>query len=403
MDLFISEIKRQFTTKKCISYIGIAVTLAVLWSWFIVGGKTIGFLGNATYPGLRGIEAIEASAKDKNVYAGEMTEDIFERSGRVFLDSIQDEYEIVISDELLQMAVYADKLVMQDYYLRTILGRDLVSYGELQEDFGQHFYEGENLYYENLIPLNTKNQSEEKLASKMWSDVEKPYTYYGGFEVWSEGIEHIQLFGFVLLMMVTFFASGIIAKDKESGLDEIISTTRGGRKSLLAAKILIPILMGTFIYAVGMGLYIFILKYMLPTNALETSIQLSMTSVLPYTLGQMMRSMLAFGLIGTITISAFTTFISSRSNKASVAMMITVLILIGGFILAIQMDLNNPILEWIHLSLPGSLMFSYSKFYSIPILSVLGKAVLAFDLNVWISIILIFICLGLTSWKYVRR
>lgn len=403
MDLFISEIKRQFTTKKCISYIGIAVTLAVLWSWFIVGGKTIGFLGNATYPGLRGIEAIEASAKDKNVYAGEMTEDIFERSGRVFLDSIQDEYEIAISDELLQMAVYADKLVMQDYYLRTILGRDLVSYGELQEDFGQHFYEGENLYYENLIPLNTKNQSEEKLASKMWSDVEKPYTYYGGFEVWSEGIEHIQLFGFVLLMMVTFFASGIIAKDKESGLDEIISTTRGGRKSLLAAKILIPILMGTFIYAVGMGLYIFILKYMLPTNALETSIQLSMTSVLPYTLGQMMRSMLAFGLIGTITISAFTTFISSRSNKASVAMMITVLILIGGFILAIQMDLNNPILEWIHLSLPGSLMFSYSKFYSIPILSVLGKAVLAFDLNVWISIILIFICLGLTSWKYVRR
>lgn len=404
MDIFISEIKRQFTIKRLISYIGIVVVLAVLWSWFIVGGATIGFLGKASYPGLSGIEAIEASAKDQNVYSGKMTEGIFELSGRVFLDSIaNDEDEILINDELLQLVVYVDKLVMQDYYLRTILGKDLVSYEELPDDFGHHFYEGENLYYENLILLNTTNQSEEKLASKMWSNVERPYTYYGGFEIWRDGIEHIQLLGFVLLMMVVFFSSGIIAKDKESGLDEIISTTRGGRKSLLAAKILLPILMGILIYTVGMGLYIAILKYILPTNALETSIQLSMTSVLPYTLGQMMISMIVFGLIGTITVSAFSTFISSKTSKSSIAMMITVLILIGGFILAIQMDLNIPVLEWIHLSLPGSLMFSYSKFCSIPIISVLGNAVLIFNLNVLIGVISIFIYLGLTSWQYVRR
>lgn len=404
MDIFISEIKRQFTTKRFISYIGIAVALAILWSWFIIGGVTIGFLGNATYPGLSGIEAIEASTKDKNVYAGKMTEDIFERSGRVFLNSIaNDEYEILMSDELLQIAVYADILVMQDYYLRTILGKDLVSYGELQEDFGHHFYEDENLYYENLIPLNTINQSEEKLASKMWSDVEKPYTYYGGFEVWRDAVEHIQLLGFVLLIMVAFFSSGIIAKDKESGLDEIISTTRGGRKSLLAAKILIPIIMGTLIYTAGMGLYVSILKYILPTNALETSIQLITPSVLPYSLGEIMRNMIVFGLIGTITISGFSTFISSRSNKTSVAMIITVLILIVGFILSTMVDLNNPVLEWIHLLLPGSLMFSYSQFFSIPITSVLGKAVLTFKLNLLISIVIFISSLGMASWKYVRR
>lgn len=404
MDIFISEIKRQFTTKRFISYIGIAVALAILWSWFIIGGVTIGFLGNATYPGLSGIEAIEASTKDKNVYAGKMTEDIFERSGRVFLNSIaNDEYEILMSDELLQIAVYADILVMQDYYLRTILGKDLVSYGELQEDFGHHFYEDENLYYENLIPLNTINQSEEKLASNMWSDVEKPYTYYGGFEVWRDAVEHIQLLGFVLLIMVAFFSSGIIAKDKESGLDEIISTTRGGRKSLLAAKILIPIIMGTLIYTAGMGLYVSILKYILPTNALETSIQLITPSVLPYSLGEIMRNMIVFGLIGTITISGFSTFISSRSNKTSVAMIITVLILIVGFILSTMVDLNNPVLEWIHLLLPGSLMFSYSQFFSIPITSVLGKAVLTFKLNLLISIVIFISSLGMVSWKYVRR
>lgn len=404
MDIFISEMKRQFTTKRFVSYIGIVIALAILWSWFIVGGTKIGFLGKDVYKGLTGIEAIQASNKDKNVYSGKMTEDIFVRSGKSFLDSINDEDEVIMNDELLKLLVYVDTLIMQDYRLRTISGKDLTtSFRELPNDFGHHFYEGENLYYENLIALNTRNQSEEKLASKMWSNVEKPYTYYGGFEIWRDAIEHIQLLGFVLLMMVAFFSSGIIAKDKEDGLDEIISTTKGGRKSLLLAKILIPILMGTLIYTVGMGLYVSILKYMLPTNALKTSIQLITSSVLPYNLGQMMGNMIAFGLIGTITISVFTTFVSSKTSKASTAMMITVLILIVGFILTIQMDLNNPILEWIHLSLPGSLMFSYSKFYSIPIISVLGKAVLTFKLNVWIGIILIFICLGLTSWKYVRR
>ena len=155
--------------------------------------------------------------------------------------------------------------------------------------------------------------------------------------------------------------------------------------------------------SVGMGLYIAILKHALPINALKTSIQLNMISVLPYTLGQMMGSMIVLGLIGIITISVFSTFISSISSKTSVAMMITVLILIGGFILAMQMDLNNPVLEWIHLLLPGSLMISYSKFYSIPIITILGNVILTFKASLLIGVLSIVIFLGLASWKYVRR
>lgn len=404
MDIFISEIKRQITTKRFITYIGIAIALAVLWSWFIIGGVKVGFLGKDSYQGLKGLEAIEASNKDRNVYSGKMTDDIFQLSSKVFLDSINDEDKIIMNEELLELTVYADTLISQEVRIRSISGKDFVtSFKELPDDFGDNFYEKEDLYYKNLINVSTTNQAEENLANRMWDDVEQPYTYHGGFGVWSDAVEHIQILGFVLIVMVAFFSSGIIAKDKESGLDEIISATKGGRNQLLVPKVLIPIIMGTLIYIVGMGLYIAILKYMLPTNALETSVQLFTTSVLPYSLGEIMRKMITFGLIGTITISTFSTFISAENNKTSIAMTIIVSVLIFGFILSVMMDLNNPILRWIHLLLPGSLVFSYFKFIRVPIISALGKAVLTFKLNLLITIVIFIISLGMVCRRYVRR
>ncbi len=39
MEIFISELKRKFGIKRFISYILISIILAVLWAWFIIGGK----------------------------------------------------------------------------------------------------------------------------------------------------------------------------------------------------------------------------------------------------------------------------------------------------------------------------------------------------------------------------
>lgn len=404
INIFISEMKRQITTKKLIIYIGTAIVLAILWSWFIIGGTKAGFLGMDSYGGLKGVEAIKASNKERNVYSGVMTEDNFAKSGKVFLDSINDEDEVIMNDELLKHVIYTDALITQDDRLRKILGKDLInSFQDFPNDFGNRFYEDENLYYENLINRNTTNDIEEKLAYRMWDSVQKPYTYYGGFGVWGESIEHIQLLGFILLIMVAFFSSGIISKDKESELDEIISATKGGRRKLLAAKIAIPIIMGSLIYSIGMGVYIAILRFILPTNALETSMQLITTSILPYNLNDILINMMDFGFIGTITIASFTTFVSSKSSKTSMSMVIVVITLMTSFILSTTMDLNNSILKWLNLILPGSLIFSYANFTNVPIIRILGKGILTFKLNLFIAIIIFISSLVMASFKYVRR
>lgn len=403
MDLFISEVKRQMSAKRFICYLLSSIILGGLWSWFIIGGQTEGFMMTGCYKGLKGTAAIEVAAKDRNVYAGKMTVDNFQRSGEVFLNSINDENEIIMNDDLLKLAVYADTLVMQNYRLKKMSGDDIPEAEKFPVDFGSRFYENENLYYKNLIYGNTKNEAERELAYKMWEDVEKPYTYYGGFEAWRNGIEHIQLFAFVLLIMVVFFSSGIIAKDKECGLDEIISTTKGGRNKLLSAKLFIPIIMGLLIYMVGMGTYIAILKHYLPANALETSAQLWTTTIVPYNLGEVMGKMIRFGLIGIITFSAFTTLISSISKKKSTAMSISVLVLVSGFLLSAMMNLNNPILKAMSLMLPGSLVFSFSKFTMVPVVSMFGKVILSLTFSLIISLLTFLISWIMSSLKYVRR
>lgn len=407
MDIFVSELKRQMRAKRFIAYILISIVLGELWAWFIIGGRTEGFMMTGCYKGLKGMEAIETAAKDRNVYAGEMTTNNFQRSGEVFLNLVEgkdDESDIVMNDEMLKLAVYADTLIMQDYRLKKMLGDDNLE-SWFSRDFGSHFYENEELYYQNLIDIKTKNQAERDLALKIWNRVEKPYTYYGGFEVWRDGVEHIQLFGFVLLIMVGFFSSGIIAKDKECGLDEIISTTSGGRRKLLSAKLFIPVIMGFLIYTVGMGTYIGILKHFLPGNALETSIQVcGGATIFPYSLGDLIGKMILFGTIGVITIAAFTTFVSSKAKKTSLAMSITVLVIIGGFLLPVKGALDNSLLmKIISFIFPGSIVFAGVWFDMVQIVSIFGKAMLSFKFHLFISILIFFISLIMTSWNYVRR
>jgi len=55
MDIFVSELKRQMRAKRFILYILIAIILGGLWAWFIIGGRTEGFMMTGCYKGLKGM------------------------------------------------------------------------------------------------------------------------------------------------------------------------------------------------------------------------------------------------------------------------------------------------------------------------------------------------------------
>ncbi|WP_027626720.1 ABC transporter permease [Clostridium lundense] len=405
MDVFFQELKRQFRFKRLTTYVLISITLAVLWTRFIVGGAVENFMQTGCYKGYKGKAAIEVAAKDRNVTAGEMTEDKFQRGCDVFLNSLKgdDEEDIVMNKDLLQYAIYADALVTQEIELREVRGESTKNILHIPKDAGRHFYENEDLYYRNYIDKKAHNESEKILALSMWNKVKKPYTYYSGFKQWGEGIEHIQLFSFVILIMVGIFAGSMIVKDKESGIDEIITTTVRGRKSLTVAKIVIPWIMAFIIYLCGVGVYVVMLKQLLPVDALNTSMQIVNLSFLPYNIGELLRKLFVWGLIGVLTIASFSTWISSICEKSSKAMGISILAVLGTFLFALFIDMHSSIVDVIRILLPGGIVFSYPRFTKFPIITVLGKAFWIPLISLAASGIIFLFSTVFTVINYIRR
>lgn len=408
MDVFFLELKRQLSFKRLLAYVLIAIGLAGLWTWFIVGGATEGFMQTGCYKGYKGKAAIEVAAKDRNVTAGEMTEDKFQSGCDAFLHSLKgdDESDIVMTKDLLTHTVYADMLIMQELRMRNMRGESTKDLLHISKDAGRHFYENEDLYYRNYIDKNAHNESEKKLALSMWERVKKPYIYYSGFKQWGEGIEHIMLFSFVLMIMVGIFAGSMIAKDKESGMDEIITTTVKGRKSLTAAKLVIPWIMAAIIYLCGVGVYVVLLRHLLPADALNTSIQVSGKSFLPYKEGELLRNLFIFGGVGILTIASFSTWISSVTKKSSRAIEFSILTILAAFLLGVFINMDAPIIDVIKIFLPGEIVFSYPQYIELakfPMITFSGKVFWISSISLIASGIIFLLSTVFTALNYRRR
>ncbi|GAA0742721.1 ABC transporter permease subunit [Clostridium oceanicum] len=408
MDVFFQELKRQFRFKRLLIYVLISIVLALLWAWFIVGGATEDFMQSECYKEYKGRAAIEIAAKDRNVTAGKMTEDKFQKGCDAFFHALRsdDESDVVITKDLLQYAVYADRLIMQQFSLRKMMGKSTKGVSYIPKDAGKYFYKNEDLYYGNYIDNNAHNQSEKKLAISTWNKVKKPYIYYSGFKQWDEGIGHIMFLSFVFMIMIGVFAGSIIAKDKEDGIDEIIKATRNGRKSLILPKIIIPWIVAFIIYFCGVGLYIVLLKYLLPTNALNTSVQVLGISILPLNLEDLLKKLFLFGGIGVLTIASFSTWISSLAKKASQAIQMSILTILVSFMLFTFMDIKVPIIDVIKMFLPGAITFSYQQFMEqgiFPITTMLGKVFWIPSILLVVSGIIFLLSTVFTALNYRRR
>ncbi|EDS77210.1 putative membrane protein [Clostridium botulinum C str. Eklund] len=405
MDVFFQELKRQLNFKRFIKYILIVITLALLWTWFIVGGATADFMQTGCYKGYKGREAIKVAAKDRNITAGEMTEKKFDKGCKVLLNSLKgsNEEDIIVNKNLLQYSVYADKLIMQELKLRQSRGESIKNLLNIPKDAGRNFYKNEDGWYQSYIEKNARNESEKKLALSMWSSVKKPYTYYSGFEVWSDGISHIVFFSFILMIIVGVFAGSIIVQDNENGIDEIIKSTESGRKGLTVAKIVIPLIMASIIYLCGVGIYVVLLKLLLPIDALNTSIQVVGRSLLSCTLIELIRYVFVLGGIGVLVIGAFSTWLSSVVKKSSRAIQISTLTVVVGFLLFSVIDINSPIINVIKMLIPGEVVFADIGAVNFPITTFMGKAFFIPIISIMASGIIFVFSILFTALNYKRR
>lgn len=379
MEIFKQELKRKMPFKRVFVYLSLSLLMGVLWGWFIVGGAREGFMMSGCYRGYKGVDAIKKAAEDRAPTEGIMTIERFKKAGDVFLDSgvDPDDSNITVGEEVLEYAVYADILVMQDWRINSMYGDYS---GMFERGYGEAFYLNEDYYYGEYIENTSENPQQKEMAQGLWEDVEKPYTYYSGFKQWDEGREHIMLLTFVLMIISVCFASGIISDDKECGAHELMRTTLRGRE-LALSKVAVPIIMSVAIYMVGMGVYMLIMYSFIPEEALKTSIQIAKNSILPYTLGGVIGRTLVVGLLAVLMASSFTLMVSGIFKKTWRVKQISILMVVCGFVYNMFLGGKSFVSEAIGSLIPGGIVFLYPKFItttSFPIREVFG-------VNIWVT------------------
>lgn len=185
-------------------------------------------------------------------------------------------------------------------------------------------------------------------------------------------------------------------------MDEIIKSTSKGRRNLILSKIIIPLIIAFIIYFCGVGIYVLLLKGLLPKNALNTSIQVLNRSFSPYNVLELLKKTFISGAIGILTIASFSTCISSIVKKSSRAIEISVLATIGTFLIFVFVKIDNPIMDIIKIFTPGGIVFSNIGF-EFPFITFMGKVFSVSSIFIVSSVIIFLFSMVFTLLNYIRR
>lgn len=167
-----------------------------------------------------------------------------------------------------------------------------------------------------------KHPQAKQTALDKFARVSRPYRYYYG--AGGNSMDYETLFLFLITIFSVVIAATIFSADRQTGADDILRCTRHGRLKLAGVKVAAAFLI-TGITCLLCGII-----WILTTNTLfgwegtETSMQViySVTSLLPFTVGQLQWANLLGGYVLFLATISFTLFLSSlaKDNVSALAL-----------------------------------------------------------------------------------
>lgn len=383
--MILQELKRQLPMRKVLIYLLLVVGLSVFWSHFIVSGSGVGLMMTGFYTPKKGVSALRKESVDVASVEGKMTSEHFIEAAKAFQEGKIEGDRFHVTPEIKKYHKYIDILSMQDVRLQNMAGNKYIPPEEFTKEMGEEFYKNEDGFMESFIKKNSVSTNIEKRARSLWSQVEKPYTYYSNDGAWSDGLEHISFLSIPLYLLAGFFSLEVISKDRDSEMEELIETSKNHKK-LYWIRVCIAIGVSISIYLLAMGIYIGLLSYFLETKGLLSSIQLTSISILNMRLKDVLRYSLVLGGLGIISFSLFGLYLSSKKIPFLGGIILLVGTVFLNFILAINFrESPLPIVGLSNL-LPGSGMMTFYYNGGIPLTSIFGKVFLWLQMNPMVTL-----------------
>lgn len=320
MRLLYLEVKRILKTKitwlLMISSFLLAVFMAYVPVTFVQAVIT-DEAGNETE--ISGLQAVRYFQRNNQLF-GEVTVEKLQKT----VEEYQEVYEIYDSQygEGVPNEVFYERLVQYRPFIRSIKEvfanpETGMAPGVRDLDNGQtkDYYEMLPKRLASIMDLEQKEYpSAKQIALRKFENVNRPYVYYYGAS--SNSMDYEVLFIFLLTISGVVITATVFSSDYQTGADDIHCCTKHGRLRLAGVKIAAAILITGSVYLICGIIWILVTNSLFGWEGTKTSMQIifSVTSLVPFTIGQLQWVNLLGGCVLYLAAVSFTLFLSARAK-----------------------------------------------------------------------------------------
>ncbi len=327
--LYIEEMKRILRSRSTILFLAAALAVSVFLAWVPVTFERYTYEENGEEIILTGKEALAMKKSLQAPAAGEVTPEkvalglaAYKKNLALYGDFYGDFPQNVWNSEILPYSKLVTRLheVMADS--ESGLPPD---YPEITEEDAFAFYERCRSHLSDLMKLEQKdNPAAQKIAADMYEKVEMPFYFYPGYG--TNMAEYESLFLFAVMFLCIMITAPIFCCEYQTGADDILRSTRHGRKDLAFVKILSALSIAIMVFTLCAAVFQVISNSLFGWECRKTSLHIlfSAVSLLNLNVGEMQDFLLLAGFCSLIGCVCFVLFVSAVCPNTTISTGLTI-------------------------------------------------------------------------------
>lgn len=328
--LYKEEMKRILRSRSTLLFLAAAVGLCIFMAWVPVTFERYTYEENGKKITLEGREALSMNKAMEAPSAGEVTPEKIAEGLSFYhknLNIYGDLYAEVFPLNLKIQEIYPWRPLIQR--LREAMA-DPVSglapeYTDITSDDAMAFYERCHSHIADLMRLEQKdNPAAQQIAVRMYEKVEGPFYYYPGYG--TNMAEYEGMYLFMLMFFCVMITAPLFCCEYQTGADDILRSTRHGRRRLVLIKIFSALSIGVAVFIPCMVIFQIISNTLFGWECRQTSLQIlfSVVSLLDLNVGELQNFVILAGFITLLSSMCFVLFLSSACKNTTIATGLTI-------------------------------------------------------------------------------
>ena len=233
--------------------------------------------------------------------------------------------------------------------------------------------------------------------NKKKEEIKTPFKFYADTG-YSEVYELVSMIGFITVILCNIAISGIFADEKQTGVDQILLSTKHGRSKLYTAKILVSLTLGIIIPIVLFLISVFFELLVFGSQGYNNPLQVHIPVCLyDITIGESMYYCLFKLVFGGIVSSTFAALLSEITKRHQAAQAISIVIMLLSMV---SIPEKLRVLSYLWHFMPATNIGAW-MFYEYRMINLFGIMLNDFIATplVWIIASVIFIIIGKVVYK----